>query len=185
MKLFLDTTAKDFALALFDNNLKLINKIIISNQPKKIDLITEYVPKICTDSNVNIHEIDTFYTNLGPGLFTGVRISLVYLRTIALITNAKIKTVSSMQILQRQNPLQREFNINAMGNKYFNYFALNTHFSVDLVKVVQGELINYDQIDYEELFNNFAVYEDLFIENNEPINIEPYYIKQPQIGSKK
>ncbi|AIA29568.1 hypothetical protein MCAL160_0385 [Mycoplasmopsis californica HAZ160_1] len=181
MKLYLDTTGEKFVIAAFNQNNNLIASYIIT-EPKKVPLIPFYCAKICNDLNIKINKFTHFYTNLGPGLFTGVRISLVYLRTIAMITNAKIKTISSMQILAMQNPNKNELFINASGNKHYYYSPKSTEFTIEDVKIMQNNNTNFDVVDYNEFLENFTRYEPLFKEWDEIINIEPYYIKSPQIG---
>ncbi|MBU4690064.1 tRNA (adenosine(37)-N6)-threonylcarbamoyltransferase complex dimerization subunit type 1 TsaB [Mycoplasma zalophidermidis] len=185
MKLFLDTTTDTFAIALYDKKFNLIDSYILDKEPKKVNLITDYTKKILAKNDIKITDITDFYTNLGPGYFTGVRISLVYLRTIALLTNAKIYTTSSMQIIQKQNPNHNKFTINASGGKSYVFYPNNTDFSIDLVKIEVSTTDNFDSINYHDLINNLENYLNIFSNNENLLNIEPYYIKQPQIGEKK
>lgn len=185
MILVLDTAVDDFALALLDNNYKLIDKIILKGYPKKVDLIPQYVKEICSQNGLTIGKIDSFITNLGPGYFTGVRISLVYLRTIALVSHAAIKTYSTMQIIRQQNPKKDFFVTNAMGNKYYFYANDKSNFDIKNIVIKEGIFENYDSINYEDFFNNFKDYVHNFKNYENLHEIEPYYIKLPQIGSKK
>ncbi|QBF34880.1 tRNA (adenosine(37)-N6)-threonylcarbamoyltransferase complex dimerization subunit type 1 TsaB [Mycoplasmopsis phocirhinis] len=185
MKLFIDTTGDDFALALLNQNNYCLEFILLKNVPKKVKLLVENTEKLLKKNKININEITDFYLNLGPGYFTGVRIALVYVRTIALITKAQINTISSMQILIKQNPLKNNFLINASGSKVYAYQNTNNKiFDVKNIEILDNENVSYNTIDYIEIFNNFQNYITLFTHQKDIINIEPYYIKKPQIGGK-
>ncbi|WP_029608782.1 peptidase M22 [Mycoplasma simbae] len=184
MKLFLDTSNEYFVIAAFDDNYNKLASYIVK-EAKKVPLIVGYTEKICKDLNININQFNEFYTNLGPGMFTGVRISLVFLRTIALLNQPSIKTISSMQILKHQYPNKNEFRINASGNKHYYWCDENTEFTIEKVKVLTNESANFDIINYDDLLNNFAKFAPLFKQHDNLMQISPYYIKAPQIGEKK
>ncbi|WP_027120925.1 tRNA (adenosine(37)-N6)-threonylcarbamoyltransferase complex dimerization subunit type 1 TsaB [Mycoplasmopsis lipofaciens] len=184
MKLYLDTANNDFVVAIFDNSFKLIKSIILKNYTKKVQLIPKYVEQLLIDCNYKITDFDCFYTNLGPGFFTGVRISLVYLRTLSLILKNNLKTISTMQILSKQNPQQKSFSIDARGGKYY-YYQCNKQFSINQITLKNGMLEKYDKVNYYIFLINFNSYESLFQKYDDIMNIEPYYIKKPQIGVKK
>ncbi|QSF13775.1 tRNA (adenosine(37)-N6)-threonylcarbamoyltransferase complex dimerization subunit type 1 TsaB [Mycoplasma sp. Mirounga ES2805-ORL] len=185
MKLYLDTANSDFVISIFDNNFKEVESIKLLNYQKKVNLIPEKTKEILKLTNTKITDYDCFYINIGPGFFTGVRISLVYLRTIALIYNIKIKTISSMQILARQNPAKTEFAINANGGKYYSYKRTKELFNINQVTLEKGELNSYDAIDHDLFIKNFKYFESDFKDYKDLMDIEPYYIKLPQIGAKK
>nr|WP_307930059.1 hypothetical protein [Mycoplasmopsis bovis] len=75
---------------------------ILKKYQKKVELIPLSVSEMLNSLSLTIDDFNEFYTNLGPGYFTGVRISLVYLRTIATIKKVIIFTISTMQILSIQ-----------------------------------------------------------------------------------
>ncbi|WP_331696736.1 tRNA (adenosine(37)-N6)-threonylcarbamoyltransferase complex dimerization subunit type 1 TsaB [Mycoplasmopsis agalactiae] len=185
MKLYLDTANDDFVLATFDENLNLKYSKVLQKYQKKVELIPLSISEMLNELNVKISDFDEFYTNLGPGYFTGVRISLVYLRTIATIKKIKIFTVSTMQILSQQNKGKNAFYINAKGEKYFEYLVNQEPFDPSQITCKTGIKDNYDSVNYEQFLNNFNDYKQLFIDYDDLNKIEPYYIKMPQIGAKK
>lgn len=185
MKLYLDTANDDFVIAAFDENYNLVYKEVLKNYRKKVGLITHYVKLMLKATGKKIKDFKTYYTNLGPGYFTGVRISLVFLRTIACAQRSELKTISTMQILERQNPLQNEFFINARGEKYYYYRRTNMPFDKSLLVCQTGVKDKYDAVDYVEFIHNFFNYLDCFKGYKNLRDIEPYYIKKPQIGRAK
>lgn len=184
MKLYLDTANDDFVLACFDNNLKLVYKEILVKYQKKVELIPQSIEKMLKELKLSINDFNEFYTNLGPGFFTGVRISLVYLRTIATCLNKKIFTISTMQIIAKQNQNLKKIYINARGNKYYLY-NVSKVFDPSLLTCEIGIKEKYDEVNYDEFLSNFASYLPLFKSYEKLDEIEPYYIKMPQIGDIK
>ncbi|RMX36060.1 tRNA (adenosine(37)-N6)-threonylcarbamoyltransferase complex dimerization subunit type 1 TsaB [Mycoplasmopsis fermentans] len=186
MKLYLDTANEDFVLALLNDKHQAIAQKVLESYPKKVELIPQLTEEILKENNFKIQDFDTFYINIGPGFFTGVRIALVYLRTIVLITKANIKTISTMQILAKQNRRKRSFKINAQGNKYYLYETnKNSAFNYKNIKVETGTLKAYDKVNYFDFLSCFIDYLDEFKSYKDVMDIEPYYIKMPQIGAKK
>ncbi|MBZ4204552.1 tRNA (adenosine(37)-N6)-threonylcarbamoyltransferase complex dimerization subunit type 1 TsaB [Mycoplasma tauri] len=185
MKLFLDTANDDFVIAAFDNNFNLVYSEVIKKYQKKVELIPTSIKKMLEKLHISIDYFDEFYTNLGPGYFTGVRISLVYLRTIATIKKIPIFTISSMQIMSQQKKEKDSFFINAKGEKYFEFIRSSDSFNVSQISCKQGVKDEYDEINYDNFLNNFKDFRSLFKSYKNNNDIEPYYIKLPQIGAKK
>ncbi|VEU75744.1 molecular chaperone [Mycoplasmopsis maculosa] len=184
MKLFLDTTNEDFVLAIFNDENNLVYKSLLKKYPKKVELIPQEIEKMLVETKLKLNDFKIFYTNIGPGFFTGVRISLVYLRTIAQIKKINIKTISTMKILSLINPDQIIFNINARGEKYYSYTKEDNYFHVSQIKIKTGTLEKYDEINYDLFLENFSKFESFFDEHLNIDEIEPLYIKLPQIGGK-
>ncbi|KKB26798.1 hypothetical protein MM26B8_03860 [Mycoplasmopsis meleagridis] len=185
MNLYLDTSNEDFALAIFDSNYQLIDKIVLENYPKKVELIDKYIRSFLDKYNYKIDEFSNFFLNIGPGYFTGVRISLVYLRTIALLKNINLRTTSIFEILLLQNPFENDFYVNASGNKNYFYHRKN-YFDIKDVEVrINDKKTNFKKIDFDKFFNNFSFYLSVFKYHTNLLEIDPYYIKMPQIGQRK
>lgn len=178
MKIYLDTANEDFYLLVMnDKNEKIYSKHL-PDYTKKVSLIPEYFKK----SKINLNDVKSFYLNLGPGFFTGVRIGLVFVRTIALLTNANIYTTSTFEILKLQNPESKSFSLSSGGQKIFEYKNLG-EFSLSKITIKEGKTTN--KINYQDIENNFSSYGIIFKLEKDIMNIEPYYIKMPQIGNKK
>ncbi|MEE3928524.1 tRNA (adenosine(37)-N6)-threonylcarbamoyltransferase complex dimerization subunit type 1 TsaB [Mycoplasmopsis ciconiae] len=186
MKIYLDVTNQEFYYAIFNKN-QIIYRNFIPQIKKKVELI----PKVFEDSlkevKLKMGNIEGFYLNVGPGYFTGVRIGLVFFRTLALLLNKPIYTISSFEILKKQNPDKKHFYIDAQGKKA--YFLDLDNLKNQLQESIQvidfvGE---FDKIDYFKFEKNFENYLNLFkkYDYSKVLEIEPLYIKKPQIGEKK
>lgn len=187
MNIFLDTATSDFILILFDNNFKIMDKIFIQGYKKKVDLIVEQFKLILERNNLQTSNIHSFYTNLGPGFFTGVRASLIYLRTIALFQKQKFYTTNSFEILKIANNLSCDMILDAQGGKVFvlksEDFGKDNY--INLVSVHENNSSTAFSINYEYLVENFKKFKHIFKEEKNLLGVTPFYIKKPQIGAKK
>ncbi|QDF65008.1 tRNA (adenosine(37)-N6)-threonylcarbamoyltransferase complex dimerization subunit type 1 TsaB [Mycoplasma nasistruthionis] len=186
MNLFLDTTSLDFVLILFNNSFEVIDYTHLKGYKKKVDLIPQLTQQLLTQNNLSFKDINNYYTNIGPGFFTGVRSSLVYFRTLALISKAKIYTISTWDILKIQNKYLNYAYINAQGKKVYQ-FDLKAPENQDIEqKVTVIDFINQPltNVNYSLFIKNFWAYSNSFMEIN-LMEIKPHYIKKPQIGAKQ
>ena len=172
MKLFIDSSQSRFIAALIENN-KVIFASNIETKYKVEEIIKffENVP--------NLHKIEDIYINLGPGSFTGARIALLYVRTLAQLNNKiKIYTTNTYSLLSSLNKkfFQRKFFIFATKNKSY----LLTNKSVKVVNKHAKE----SQINYDLLLSNFDKFLNTFTLSSLE-NLQPTYASQPQIGEIK
>ena len=172
MKLFIDSSQSRFIAALIENN-KVIFASNIETKYKVEEIIKffENVP--------NLHKIEDIYINLGPGSFTGARIALLYVRTLAQLNNKiKIYTTNTYSLLSSLNKkfFQRKFFIFATKNKSY----LLTNKSVKIVNKHAKE----SEINYDLLLSNFDKFLNTFTLSSLE-NLQPTYASQPQIGEIK
>ena len=172
MKLFIDSSQSRFIAALIENN-KVIFASNIETKYKVEEIIKffENVP--------NLHDIHNIYINLGPGSFTGARIALLYVRTLAQLNNQiKIYTTNTYSLLSSLNKkfFQRKFFIFATKNKSY----LLTNKSVKIVNKHAKE----SEINYDLLLSNFDKFLNTFTLSSLE-NLQPTYASQPQIGEIK
>lgn len=172
MKLFIDSSQSRFIAALIENN-KVIFASNIETKYKVEEIIKFF------DNVPNLHNIHNIYINLGPGSFTGARIALLYVRTLAQLNNQiKIYTTNTYSLLSSLNKkfFQRKFFIFATKNKSY----LLTNKSVKIVNKHAKE----SQINYDLLLSNFDKFLNTFTLSSLE-NLQPTYASQPQIGEIK
>ncbi len=178
MNIFLDTSQKSFVACLFDKDY-FVKKQVIKDTTHKVEEIPLFFNDLLIDNKINIHDIKNFYINIGPGSFTGSRISLVYVRTIAQITGAKVWTTNSFKLLKCDDDF---LIINANKNKSFKINKQNINHLSKTILISKS--IDEKSIDYKGLIFNFKDSLKLFTEE-ELLSIKPEYGSMPQIGSEK
>ncbi|MGL4342954.1 MAG: tRNA (adenosine(37)-N6)-threonylcarbamoyltransferase complex dimerization subunit type 1 TsaB [Metamycoplasmataceae bacterium] len=178
MHLFIDTSQKNFAIALFNENFVVIKYEILEIK-FKVESLIAFIDK----NNIKLNHLKKIYINLGPGSFTGSRIALVYARTIAQINKCELYTTNSFLLATINNNNKTTISIEA--NKYRAY-VLDLANINDLSKTTLVENQNKNQlINYEELFQNFNSYLSLFKREDYINKINVNYLSTPQIGEIK
>ncbi|MEA4333863.1 tRNA (adenosine(37)-N6)-threonylcarbamoyltransferase complex dimerization subunit type 1 TsaB [Mycoplasma sp. 1232] len=174
MNVYLDTATEDFVLVLFDKDFNVVDFALLEGYKKKVQLITEQFQLILSKNNLTVDKINNFYINKGPGFFTGVRSSLVYFRTFALLFKKPLFTIHTFEILETLSPNKENFYIDAQGSKVY-FYDKNT------IQIADKDSTEVDKVDYKKMIDSFKDFKDKFKEEN-TMSVEPLYIKQPQIG---
>ncbi|MFV8481016.1 tRNA (adenosine(37)-N6)-threonylcarbamoyltransferase complex dimerization subunit type 1 TsaB [Mycoplasma sp. 653B] len=185
MNVYLDTSSEDFVLVLFNQEFKVLDFILLEGYKKKVQLITDQFAILLERNNLSIQQLDGLYTNIGPGFFTGIRSSLVFFRTLALLNNIKMYVTTSMDILQLQHPHSNYLWSDAQGNKSYQYnYEIDSKNYHNKITVVENNGQELTKINFVRMINDFETYAKVF-KFQETMSIEPLYIKQPQIGGQK
>ncbi|MFV8414212.1 tRNA (adenosine(37)-N6)-threonylcarbamoyltransferase complex dimerization subunit type 1 TsaB [Mycoplasma sp. Z707] len=185
MNVYLDTSSEDFVLVLFNQEFKVLDFILLEGYKKKVQLITDQFAILLERNNLSIQELEGLYTNIGPGFFTGIRSSLVFFRTLALLNNIKMYVTTSMDILRLQHPHSNYLWSDAQGNKLYQYnYEIDSNNYHGKITVVENNGQELTKINFVRMINDFETYAKVF-KFQETMSIEPLYIKQPQIGGQK
>jgi len=171
-KLIIDTSSLDLNIILIKNN-SVHDEIIIKDIVKKADILASKVKEILYRNNLHISQISNFLITNGPGSFTGSRISITFVRPIALINNAKIFVTSTNDFYCKYNYSGKIF-IDAKSNLSFVQEFLNGKKSSE-IKLLKS--IANDKLDINDLRNNTSFYINKFKEIN-PSDISVNYIKK-------
>ena len=70
------------------------------------DVIIGLVNKILKDVNWKLEEIDKFAVSCGPGSFTGIRVAMTVVKTLAQTLNKPIVCIDTLSILEKQLKLK-------------------------------------------------------------------------------
>ena len=174
MKLFIDTTQSMMMIAFFDQNWKVIQSFNLEVQ-QKVEQMLNFFNQL--DQSF-FKQLATIYINLGPGSFTGSRIALLYVRTLAQMQKLPIFTCSTFELIQIQKQLKIDQPIYLYATSKKSYLWANQSLSL----VVKS---NEEQcLDYLNLINNFQIYLPVF-KLTELVNLKPIYGANPQIGAIK
>ncbi len=95
--LAIDSTTKKAAVSL-----KLEDKVVLKEMDNEITHSEKLLPLVdetLKENNVKIKDIDVFYTTLGPGSFTGVRIGIATIKALAKVLDKKIIGVTSLKLM--------------------------------------------------------------------------------------
>ena len=94
----MDTSSVNATVAVMNEN-KLIGEYIISNDRTHSQIIMPLLDDLLRKCGVKISDVDVFATAIGPGSFTGVRIGMASVKTLAQMCEKPIIGVSSLESL--------------------------------------------------------------------------------------
>ena len=186
--LFLDTHDKEVVIVLYKNN-KIIEKIIENSNYQHSQITIPLIKEVLDKHGLKPDNINELVVVIGPGSFTGVRISVTIAKTMAYTLNIPIKVIDSLQLKASSviNPNNDYYvSIEDKNGAYIGLFN-KEHTSIKEYRYLNKneykdskEKNNYIDIepDYDNLIN--------YINSIKPINphkVNPLYIKH--IGVEK
>lgn len=187
MFLFLDTTNSDLAIAFFNKKYQLIDYIIEKNIKQKAEILPNLITKLLNKNNLKIENLTKIFCNLGPGSFTGVRIGLIFSRTLCqLNSNIEFYSTNSFQIISLISKNTSCIQIDARSKQCYTAQIKNHQVKSGITVETCENVSNLNEEHFLNLFNNFIHHSHLiFQKEKELLKLEPLYIKQPHIGINK
>lgn len=91
------TSTKYLILTLFENEEK-ISEIKFKTKNTHSKNIVEQIEKLFLWSNITIFDIDNVLISVGPGSFTGIRVSMAIIKSLFLETKANIYEVNELMV---------------------------------------------------------------------------------------
>lgn len=113
-----ETSTEVGSVALFVND-HFFSEKISQNQKKHTEFITLAVEQLLSESNLKINDIDSFAVSIGPGSFTGIRVSVNAVRTYVQLLNVKASMYNSLELLAEQTQSLCISMINAYKNMVY------------------------------------------------------------------
>ncbi len=96
ISLFIDSSRKELSVALINND-KLISSVNVESYSKHSNFLMNTIKSILSDNNISINDVDNFVVLNGPGSFTGVRVGITILKSLAWVLSKKIYTLSTLE----------------------------------------------------------------------------------------
>lgn len=183
MDIFVDTSNNDLYIAIFWNG-KVYKKIHIENLKKKHEILIGEFTRLISGEKGLIDSVKRYYINVGPGSFTGARQGLAYFITFARVLGKAVFYGNTFDILKTIYPNENYLYLNAYGNKSFVFDKNRKQiYTTDNANLPVG--FSWTQIDYKLVEKNINKIISLFKPTTDAQIVEPSYLKDPQIGSKK
>jgi len=140
--LSMDTSSVNATVAVCDDN-KILGEYTIGNERAHSQIIMPMLEDMLKRSNLSIKDIDIFAVALGPGSFTGLRIGVAAMKTLALSLNKKIIGVSSLDSVAENFPWQDKYIcpiFDARRNDVYNAIYYNGK------KITNDRICDFDEI---------------------------------------
>jgi tRNA threonylcarbamoyladenosine biosynthesis protein TsaB len=120
------------SVALVENGLVLASEESM-RQGSHSDVLNTFIEKTLQKAEKKLSDIDLFVSSIGPGSFTGIRISVNTIKTLAFCHNKPVLGLSSLQVLAEQAKQQilskklENTSIISMINAYKNMCYVATY----------------------------------------------------------
>lgn len=98
MKELIIDTATNLLFVGLKTNEKAVFKTRIGKNDNAAYLV-EYINLILLENNIKLDELDNIIVGIGPGSYTGARVSVVVAKTLSYTKNINLKTISSLNLL--------------------------------------------------------------------------------------
>ena len=186
--LFLDTHSEDVIIILYKDR-KIIEERIENSKFQHSQITLPLLKEVLENHKLKPEDLNELVVVIGPGSFTGVRISVTIAKTMAYTLNIPIKILDSLQVKSYSVPNPKEdyyISIEDKNGAYVGQFN-NNHISISDYKY-----LNKNEYKESKENNNYIEtepnYESLidYIKELKPINphkVNPLYIKH--IGVEK
>lgn len=171
----------------------LLGSVAISDGPRMLasrsiqragshsDTLNGMITECLQESNLQLKDIDVFATGLGPGSFTGIRISLNTIKTLAYVYNKPVVGLDSLFMMAEQAQHQAEFitpMINAFKNMVYiaEYQSISEHDGKKIITVKAPQVVRVQDL---KIFLNpkslvlgdgYVAYES-YLKDSVPFNI--------------
>lgn len=99
---FLDTSYKTMSVACIQDN-KVVSFFHEEAFKRQSEMAMSVLDDCVKEAGWNPMEIDEMVVAIGPGSYTGVRIAMTIAKTLAAISNIKVKTITSLELFVDSN----------------------------------------------------------------------------------
>ena len=93
-----ETSSSVFSVALCDGE-RILSSLKIEGQGRPSDFLTDLIEKAVSSAALSLEKLDGFLISIGPGSFTGLRVGVTTVKTLAWALKKKILPVSSLEVI--------------------------------------------------------------------------------------
>lgn len=182
--LAVDTSSKICAVAILEDS-NVIDEIKLDNGKTHSENLMPILKEVLEKNNITLDKIDLIAVSVGPGSFTGIRIGIASIKSIAEVYKLPVASVTSLETLARNIETEDADTtivslIDAKNNQVYagffdNQYNLKEDEYADDINVILEKASKYNKFVFvgdgakihEELIKNkFANKEIVFAENN-------------------
>ena len=172
----IDTSTRRFCLGVKNSNDYFDMSVNKSTDHAKE--IFKRIDDVLKLANTSIEELDFLAVGIGPGRFSGLRVSISAIKSISYVLSIPIVAISSLEIIAREimekNDKENVILIEdaGRGNLYIGSYALKNH---EFIKLSDDRVANINEIEISEADaliagSGIIRYPDLKIDSNSLLN---------------
>ena len=140
--LAMDTSSVNATVAVGDEN-KILGEYTVAGERAHSQIIMPMLDDMLKHCGITVKDIDVFAVALGPGSFTGLRIGISAMKTLAQALDKKIIGVSSLDCVAASFPFTEKIVcpiFDARRNDVYNALYLNGE------KTVKDRIVDFDEL---------------------------------------
>lgn len=189
--IFISTFNESVIIGLLKDGQKILIKEILSSKNHSLNLIPA-VEETLNESDTKINDINEIIVINGPGSFTGVRLGVTVAKTLAYALKATIKTITSIEAISLTDNVSKKI-VTVPDNKGTYYGVFENNKLIDEISYLKNDeftefiknyrdykIINYNQINIEEIYNYLKEKESI-----NPHQVKPVYVKMIEVLNDK
>jgi tRNA threonylcarbamoyl adenosine modification protein YeaZ len=184
--LFIDTTQQYCLLAILKNKV-VVKSSKIPTHNNLTDVVVEHIKKLLAAVKIKYNQIENIYVVIGPGSFTGVRVSTTVTKGMVLANKSRIYAIDSLTM---QLPKLHGISIlDARGDNFYVSIYKNKKMILKPKMVNKLQLkkltTNYKALPIYSLYENISIFDHLathlpyFKLITDIKKLTPLYIKKP------
>ena len=193
--LAVDTSTNISSIALYTND-KVIDSIEEKIDKSHSGLLAENVDKIISKNNFRYEEIDYFLISIGPGSYSGLKVSSSFLKGLTLPLDKPIIAINSLDALNSQISDDNEYVLAIFSHRDYvycqNFLNGKSIGKQSCKRIIDDSVTIYgygidSKINYTEiipssliLIDCFIKNKDMYINNSNNENISPIYLEIEQ-----
>lgn len=147
----IDTSTRRFCLGVKNSNNYFDRSVDESTDHAKE--IFKRIDDVLKLANTSIEELDFLAVGIGPGRFSGLRVSISAIKSISYVLNIPIIAISSLEIIAREM-MEKNDKENVIliedagrGNLYIGSYALKNH---EFIKLSDDRVANINEIEISQ-----------------------------------
>ena len=157
IRMIVDTATSYYYLSILKDD-EVLDEAYEYGQGNHSETLMPRLEKMLKDNNITLKDIDEVYTGIGPGSYTGERISVVIAKMIWALNNTKIYKFSTLALIASSKNGESYPYIDARrGNAYI------AHFNNDFNRLMDDKVVCVS-----EFFANKEKDKELIIESGKP-----------------
>lgn len=134
--------------------------------------VVNFVKELLEEQNLTIDNIDEIITGVGPGSYTGIRVSVVVSKTLAYSKNIKLKQISSLKLLSSGH--SEAFAL--IDARRGSYFGLKHKLGETLI---DDHYLKLDSLENYLLLEPKNIKVDLEVVSKEATTVEDVFMLEP------
>jgi len=168
------------SVALFDDDGTLLCSREAEGHMKASGTLLEILEDVFAEAGIELHSVNLFAVDLGPGSFTGVKVAVTMCKTFAYVQKRPVCGATAFDLIDPAALV-------AVPSKKSEYFLRSPGKEPVTTNEPPSSAVGYGRRFTDPVYPSAARFERLLesCERTEPVALVPYYVAEPSISRPK